>query len=55
MAWLRRGCGLLDRVCAFKFELKLPEKYKGTFIDKWGKDISALKRSHSAFNSLRRT
>jgi len=50
MAWSRRSGGLLDRAFALKFEMKLPGKFKGTFIEKWGKDISTLKLSHSAFN-----
>jgi hypothetical protein len=55
MAWLSRVGGKLGRPYALKFELKLPGKYKGTFIEKWGKDISTLKLSHSALNSVYRT
>jgi len=39
MAWVSRVVGVLDRMYALKFELKLPAKYKGTFIETWGKDI----------------
>jgi hypothetical protein len=49
MAWFRRVGGLLNRTYALKFELKLPGRYKGTFIENWGKDFSTLKlsfRSH---------
>jgi len=53
MAWLSRVGGVLVR--PYVRELKLPEKYKGTFIEKWGKDISTLKLSHSGFNSVHRT
>jgi len=55
MAWFRRGGGMLDRTYALKFEKKLPEKYKGTFIAKWGKDISTLKLYLSAVSSVHRT
>jgi hypothetical protein len=55
MAWLRRVRVVLNQTYALKFELKLPGKYKGTFVEKWGKDISTQKLSHSAFNSVHRT
>lgn len=55
MAWLRKFGGVLDQMYALKFELKLPGKYKGTFVENWGKDILTLKLSHSAFNSGHRT
>jgi hypothetical protein len=52
MALLRRVGGLLDRTYAHKFEFKLPGKYKGTFIENWGKDISTLKLCHFALTSV---
>jgi hypothetical protein len=55
MAWLRRVVGLLDRMYALKFELKFPAEYRGTFIEKWGKDVSSLKLAYSAVNSVHRT
>jgi len=64
MAWFRRVGGMLDRTYALKFEKKLDRtyafmfekkfrgKYEGTFIAKWGKDISALKLCHSAVSQF---
>jgi hypothetical protein len=56
MAWLRKVGGLLDRTYAAKFEFKLPGKYKGTFVENWGKDFSALElsiRSHLVHRDVR--
>jgi hypothetical protein len=43
MVWLKKFDGLFTPRYALnvltRYEWKLPGKYKGTFIEKWGKDL----------------